>query len=79
MGQVIAFPRQQRREAHVRLSTAVNALCVMTYMLGFFIAAPMLAMFAIGFTFTARPVAALACAAALAIVCGLTRAAYTRL
>ena len=79
MGQVISFPRQQPRESHERLSAALNALCVVTYMLGFFIAAPMLGMFAIGFVFTAQPVAALVFAAVLALVCMATRAAYTRL
>jgi hypothetical protein len=78
MGQVISFP-QQRRETHERRAAALNALCIATYMLGFFIAAPMLGMFAVGFAFTGAPVAALACAAGLALVGKLTRLAYLRL
>jgi hypothetical protein len=77
MGQVISFPKQRRE--HVSRDRLLNALCIATYMLGFFIAAPMLGMFALGFAFTGAPVAALACAAGLALVCKLTRVAYVRL
>jgi hypothetical protein len=76
MGQVISFPKRRR---HVSRDRLLNALCVATYMLGFFIAAPMLGMFAIGFVFTGAPVAALVSAASLALVCKATRIAYTRL
>jgi VIT1/CCC1 family predicted Fe2+/Mn2+ transporter len=78
MGQVIAFP-QRHAQTHERLSAALNALCAITYVLGFFIAGPMLGMFAVAFVFTAQPVAALVSVAVLAIVLKLTRAAYTRL
>ena len=78
MGQVISFPKQ-RREPRISRAQLLNALCIATYMLGFFIAAPMLGMFTIGFAFTGAPVAALACAAGLALVCKLTRLAYIRL
>ena len=78
MGQVISFPKQRRRR-HVSSAQLVDALCIATYMLGFFIAAPMLGMFAVGFAFTHAPLAALACAAGLAVVCTLTRVAYKRL
>ena len=78
MGQVISFPTQRRRP-RVSRAQLLNALCVATYMLGFFIAGPMLGMFAVGFAFTAAPLAALACAAGLALVCVTTRAAYRRL
>jgi hypothetical protein len=78
VGQVIAFPNR-RRERRERLSAALDVLCAITYVLGFFLAGPMLAMFAIAFAFTAQPVAALASVVALALVWKLTAAAYARL
>jgi hypothetical protein len=51
----------------------------MTYVLGFFLAGPMLAMFAIAFVVSAQPVAALVSIALLAVVWKLTVAAYARL
>ena len=77
MGQVIAFP--QRRREHERLAAALNVVCAVTYVLGFFIAGPMLGMFAVAFVFTAQPVAALVAVALLAVVWKLTAAAYARL
>jgi hypothetical protein len=77
MGQVIAFPQQ--RHTHERLTAALNALCAVTYVLGFFIAGPMLGMFAVAFVFTAQFAAALLAVAALAVVWKLTAAAYARL
>jgi hypothetical protein len=75
MGQVIAFPK--RRPA--RRSAALDVLCAVTYVLGFFLAGPMLAVFALAFALTAQPLAALVCVATLATVVMLTRAAYARL
>jgi hypothetical protein len=75
MGQVIAFPK--RRPA--RRSAAVDALWAIAYVVGFFIAGPMLAVFALAFALTLQLFAALVCAASLAIVVQLTRAAYARL
>jgi hypothetical protein len=77
MGQVIAFPRQH--PAHDRLAATLGVLCAVTYVLGFFIAGPMLGMFAVAFVFTAQPVAALVSVALLALVWKLTAAAYVRL
>jgi hypothetical protein len=77
MGQVIAFPQQ--RHTHERFTAALNALCAVTYVLGFFLAGPMLGMFAVAFVFTAQFAAALVSAAALALVWKLTAAAYARL
>jgi hypothetical protein len=76
MGQVIAFPK--RRPVRQR-AAALDVLYAIAYVLGFFLAAPMLAVFALAFVVTAQPVAALVCVASLAIVVKLTRAAYTRL
>ena len=75
MGQVIAFPK--RRPA--RRAAALGVLCAVAYVLGFFLAGPMLVVFALALALTAQPVAALVCIAALAIVVKLTRAAYVRL
>ena len=78
MGQVITFPKQQRH-SHERLAAALNTFYAIVYMLGFFIAGPMLIMFGFGFAFTAQPVAALACVGLLLVVWVATRAAYTRI
>ena len=79
MGQVIRFPQQAETHAHERRDAAFNVACAMTYVLGFFLAGPMLAMFAIAFVVTAQPVAAVVSIALLAIVWKLTVAAYARL
>jgi hypothetical protein len=78
MGQVITFPKQ-RRHPHERLAAALNAFYAIVYMLGFFIAGPMLIMFGFGFAFTAEPVSALVCVGLLLAVWAATRAAYSKL
>jgi hypothetical protein len=78
MGQVISFPKQQRH-SHERLDAALKGLYAITYMLGFFIAGPMLVMFGFAFAFSAQPVAALVCVGLLLVDWALTKAAYTRL
>jgi hypothetical protein len=77
--QVIAFPNRRSEPAPARAAAVLHAACVLTYIVGFFLALPMLAMFAFAFAFTAQAVAALACVAGLAGVAALTRAAYARL
>jgi hypothetical protein len=78
MGQVIAFPKQQRH-SHERVAAALNAFYAIVYLLGFFIAGPMLIMLGFGFAFTAQPVAAVVCVAGLLAVWAATRAAYAKL
>ncbi|WP_028058158.1 hypothetical protein [Candidatus Solirubrobacter pratensis] len=78
MGQVISFPKPQRHSQE-RLAAALNAFCAIVYVLGFFIAGPMLLMFGFGFAFTAQPLAALVCVGLLPAVWAATRAAYARL
>jgi hypothetical protein len=78
MGQVISFPKKQRH-SHVRLAAALPTVYAVVYMLGFFIAGPMLVMFGFAFAFTAQPVAALACVVLLLADWAVTKAAYKRL
>jgi hypothetical protein len=78
MGQVISFPKQ-KRHSHERLAAALNTLYAVTYMLGFFIAGPMLVMFGFAFAFTSQPAAALVCVALLLGDWAVTKAAYKRL
>jgi hypothetical protein len=62
MAQVISL-QQHKRHPHERLATAMNALCAVAYVLGFFVAGPILLMFGFAFAF----------------VWAVTKAAYTRL
>jgi hypothetical protein len=79
VGQVIRMPQQHGTHAHERRLAALNVACATMYVIGFFLAGPMLAMFAIGFIVTAQPVAAVVSIALVAIVWKLTVAAYARL
>jgi len=80
MGQVLTFPRERSRSAVAERSAAIiTGLCALTYLLGFFIAGPMLAIYAFGFASTAHPLSAITCIAGLGVVWVLTRAAYKRI
>lgn len=83
MGQVIAFPAESKRERSEaspdRRAAFVTGLCALTFLMGFFIAGPMLAMFAFSYTTTAHPLQALFCVAGLLVVWPITRFAYKRL
>jgi hypothetical protein len=81
MGRVIAFPKRPRTEivAPERSAAILAAVCAWTYVLGFFLAAPMLGLFTIAFVFTAKPLAALLAALAFAAVWRVTVAAYRRI
>jgi uncharacterized RDD family membrane protein YckC len=80
MGQVIAFPGKRSAAAKTvadeRRAAVFTGLCAVTFLMGFFIAGPMLAMFAFSFTTTAHPLSALSCIAGLLVVWPLTRWAY---
>ena len=81
MGQVVSFPRQRERRsvsAEFR-DPCVTLLAAVTFLLGFFIAGPVLAIFAFGYATTAHPGSALTCVGGLLVVWALTRAAYKRL
>ena len=60
MGQVIAFPAKPRKERAAvvtaeRRAAFITGLCALTFLLGFFIAGPMLALYAFSFTTTSHP------------------------
>jgi hypothetical protein len=82
MGQVISFPTKRKERAVLtqeRRDALVTGLCALTFLLGFFIAGPMLALYAFGFVTTSHPLSALTCVAGLGVVWALTRVAYKRL
>jgi hypothetical protein len=80
MGQVITFPKQRKPVVtHERLAATLKTFCAIVYMLGGFIAGPMLVMFGFAFAFTAQPIAALVCVALLLGDWAATKAAYKRI
>jgi hypothetical protein len=81
MGQVIAFPgkREKKVVTDDRRAAVITGLCALTFLMGFFIAGPMLALFAFSYTSTAHPLQALFCVAGLLVVWPITRFAYKRL
>ena len=82
MGQVIAFPGKREERAVItaeRRDAFITGLCALTFLLGFFIAGPMLAIYAFGYATTSHPLSALTCVAGLGAVWALTRVAYKRL
>jgi hypothetical protein len=79
MGQVITFPAKPKPRAevrHERRAALITGLCGLTYLLGFFIIGPMLAMSAFGFATTAHAGSAITCVAGLLVTWALTRLAY---
>jgi hypothetical protein len=82
MGQVIAFPGKDERQVTVtedRRHAVITGLCALTFLLGFFIIGPSLAIYAFGFATTSHPASALFCVAGLALCWAITRVAYKRL
>jgi hypothetical protein len=81
MGQVIAFPAKRKEPVVTaeRRAAFITGLCALTFLLGFFIAGPVLAIYAFGFATTSHPLSALTCVAGLGVVWALTRVAYKRL
>ena len=82
MGQVIAFPGKREKTAVVsddRRAAAITGLAALTFLLGFFLAGPVLAIYAFGFATTSHPVSAIGCVAGLLVTWALTRWAYKRL
>ena len=82
MGQVIAFPAKPRTSPVVtaeRHTAFVTGLCALTYLLGFFIVGPSLAIFAFGFVSTSHVASAAMCVAGLLVCWPITRYAYKRL
>ena len=83
MGQVISFPGKPAAKTSVvtdeRRAAFITGLCALTFLLGFFIAGPMLAIYAFGFATTSHPASAITCVAGLLAVWPITRFAYKRL
>jgi hypothetical protein len=83
MGQVINFPGKPAAKAgklsEERRHALITGLAALTFLLGFFIVGPSLALFAFGFASTAHIGSAVSCLAGLAITWAITRAAYKHL
>src|SRR3954454_21224961 len=84
MGQVINFPGKRAAGRHAVLTddrrhALITGLCALTFLLGFFIVGPSLAIFAFGYATTSHLGSAVACLAGLAVTWAITRIAYKRL
>ena len=84
MGQVINFPgsaaeAKKHGLTDDRRHAVVTALSALTFLLGFFIVGPSLALFAFGFASTAHIGSAASCLAGLLITWAVTRVAYKHL
>jgi hypothetical protein len=82
MGQVIAFPGKREPKKVLtedRRHALITGLCALTFLLGFFIIGPSLALFAFSFTTTSHIGSAAACLAGLAATWAVTRVAYKHL
>jgi hypothetical protein len=84
MGQVINFPGSAPEASKHGLTedrrhAIVTALSALTFLLGFFIVGPSLALFAFGFASTAHIGSAVSCLAGLLVTWVITRAAYKHL
>ena len=83
MGQVINFPGKPAAKAGIvtdeRRHALVTGLSAMTFLLGFFIVGPSLALFAFGFASTAHIGSAVSCLVGLLITWAVTRVAYKHL
>jgi hypothetical protein len=84
MGQVINFPGKSKApKAGVltdeRRHALITGLCALTFLLGFFIVGPSLALFAFGYASTAHVGSALSCVAGLLVTWAVTRWAYKRI
>ncbi len=77
MGQVINFPGKPAAKAgkltEERRHALVTGLSALTFLLGFFIVGPSLALFAFGFASTAHIGSAVSCLAGLLITWAITR------
>jgi hypothetical protein len=84
MGQVINFPgKSAQSKPHgltdERRHALITGLSALTFLLGFFIVGPSLALFAFGYASTAHIGSAVSCLAGLLITWAITRAAYKHL
>ena len=82
MGQVIAFPAKREEQPALtqeRRHALVTGLSALTFLLGFFIVGPSLAIYACGYASTSHLGSAVACVAGLAVTWAITRIAYKHL
>jgi hypothetical protein len=83
MGQVINFPGKSATKSHLlsdeRRHALITGLSALTFLLGFFIVGPSLALFAFGYVTTAHIGSALSCVVGLLITWAVTRVAYKHL
>jgi hypothetical protein len=84
MGQVINFPgkaatAEPQGLASDKRHALITGLSALTFLLGFFIVGPSLALFAFGFASTAHIGSAASCLVGLLITWAVTRAAYKHL
>jgi hypothetical protein len=84
MGQVINFPGKPAVAEPHGLSTerrhaVITGLSALTFLLGFFIIGPSLALFAFGYASTAHIGSAVSCLLGLALTWAVTRMAYKHL
>ena len=84
MGQVINFPAGEHAAtastvAAERRHAFITGLSALTFLLGFFIVGPSLALFAFGYVTTAHIGSAASCVVGLVITWALTRVAYKHL
>jgi hypothetical protein len=83
MGQVINFPAKSAPAAQGvsqdRRHALITGLSALTFLLGFFIVGPSLALFAFGFATTAHIGSAVSCVVGLLITWAVTRKAYKHL
>jgi uncharacterized protein (DUF697 family) len=84
MGQVINFPgKGTAAKSHgltdERRHALITGLSALTFLLGFFIVGPSLALFAFGFASTAHIGSAVSCVIGLLITWAVTRVAYKHL
>jgi hypothetical protein len=80
MGQVIAFESKRQVEAtDERRHAVITGLAALTFLLGFFIAGPALALYAFSYSTTSHVGSAVACVAGLIVTWAITRLAHKRL
>jgi hypothetical protein len=80
MGQVISLPEQPQAAAIAeRRHAVITGLSALTFLLGFFIVGPTLAIYAFGYVTMSHLGSATACVAGLLVTWAVTRWAYKHL
>ena len=81
MGQVITLPKREKSVALTaeRRHALITGLSALTFLLGFFIVGPVLAIYTLGYASTYHVGSAVACIAGLLATWAITRVAYKHL